>query len=195
MVHEWAGKRTTDEIVELASMFRIPVTSVGTPETVTTIDQFVDRDPVRPGQREHPSGSEELGDHGQDRTQAPYLSTRGRAALRTPQLPVEQASLPARPAGTRAKAHLRVPDPAGREAEAPRDLWSEREPDAAEKPEDVASVRDEFRPEDCERDGQVLDPRQHSERAEDGDGAPRETPRPPGALLRMRRRPSGIVFG
>jgi crotonobetainyl-CoA:carnitine CoA-transferase CaiB-like acyl-CoA transferase len=36
----WAAARTTDEIVELAVAFRIPVAPIGTPSTVTEIDHF-----------------------------------------------------------------------------------------------------------------------------------------------------------
>jgi crotonobetainyl-CoA:carnitine CoA-transferase CaiB-like acyl-CoA transferase len=43
LVHRWTKTRTTDEIIAAASLFRIPVAPVGTPETVATFDQFVDR--------------------------------------------------------------------------------------------------------------------------------------------------------
>jgi len=43
MVHGWAATRTTDEIVELAAAMRIPVSPVGTPNTVTEIDHFRER--------------------------------------------------------------------------------------------------------------------------------------------------------
>ena len=42
-VHDWTTKRRTAEIVEQASLLRIPVTPIGTPETVAGIDQFVER--------------------------------------------------------------------------------------------------------------------------------------------------------
>jgi crotonobetainyl-CoA:carnitine CoA-transferase CaiB-like acyl-CoA transferase len=40
IVHGWAADRTTDEIVELAAAWRIPVAPIGTPSTVTEIDHF-----------------------------------------------------------------------------------------------------------------------------------------------------------
>jgi crotonobetainyl-CoA:carnitine CoA-transferase CaiB-like acyl-CoA transferase len=43
MVREWTERRTTDDVVELASMLRIPVAPVGTPDTITTFDHFVER--------------------------------------------------------------------------------------------------------------------------------------------------------
>jgi crotonobetainyl-CoA:carnitine CoA-transferase CaiB-like acyl-CoA transferase len=43
MVQDWSATRTTDEIVELAVAFRIPVAPIGSPRTVTTIDHFVER--------------------------------------------------------------------------------------------------------------------------------------------------------
>jgi crotonobetainyl-CoA:carnitine CoA-transferase CaiB-like acyl-CoA transferase len=43
MVWEWTTKRTTDEIVDVASAMRIPVAPIGTPDTVTAVDQFVER--------------------------------------------------------------------------------------------------------------------------------------------------------
>jgi crotonobetainyl-CoA:carnitine CoA-transferase CaiB-like acyl-CoA transferase len=43
IVDEWVSKRTTDEVVELAALFRIPVTPLGTPETITDVDQYVAR--------------------------------------------------------------------------------------------------------------------------------------------------------
>ena len=43
MVHDWAALRTTAEIVEMAVALRIPVTPIATPETLLTIDHFVDR--------------------------------------------------------------------------------------------------------------------------------------------------------
>jgi crotonobetainyl-CoA:carnitine CoA-transferase CaiB-like acyl-CoA transferase len=48
MVHDWAAEKTTDEIVELATSFRIPVAPIATPETILTIDHFVDRGVFRP---------------------------------------------------------------------------------------------------------------------------------------------------
>ncbi|HEX4432050.1 MAG TPA: CoA transferase [Frankiaceae bacterium] len=42
-VREWTGQRTTAEIIELASAMRIPVAPIGSPETVTGIDHFVQR--------------------------------------------------------------------------------------------------------------------------------------------------------
>lgn len=43
MVHGWAADKTTDEIIDLATAFRIPVTPIATPKTILSIDHFVDR--------------------------------------------------------------------------------------------------------------------------------------------------------
>jgi crotonobetainyl-CoA:carnitine CoA-transferase CaiB-like acyl-CoA transferase len=43
IVHEWAKARTTDEIIDLAAAFRIPVAPIGTPSTMLGIDHFVER--------------------------------------------------------------------------------------------------------------------------------------------------------
>jgi crotonobetainyl-CoA:carnitine CoA-transferase CaiB-like acyl-CoA transferase len=43
MVWDWTTKHSTEEIVDVASAMRIPVAPIGTPETLTGIDQFVDR--------------------------------------------------------------------------------------------------------------------------------------------------------
>lgn len=43
MVTEWTGCRTTQEIVDIAVAFRIPVAPIGTPETLPKIDHFVER--------------------------------------------------------------------------------------------------------------------------------------------------------
>lgn len=43
IVHEWTMRHTTDEVIELAGMFRIPVSPIGTPATVTELEQFVAR--------------------------------------------------------------------------------------------------------------------------------------------------------
>ncbi|HET9891185.1 MAG TPA: CoA transferase [Mycobacterium sp.] len=43
MVTEWTGTRTTDEIVDLAVAFRIPVAPIATPEMLPKIDHFVER--------------------------------------------------------------------------------------------------------------------------------------------------------
>ncbi|OBF63220.1 acyl-CoA hydratase [Mycobacterium sp. 852002-51971_SCH5477799-a] len=43
MVTEWTGRRTTEEIVDLAVAFRIPVAPVATPEMLPKIDHFVER--------------------------------------------------------------------------------------------------------------------------------------------------------
>lgn len=43
MVTEWTGCRTTQEIVDLAVAFRIPVAPIATPETLPKIDHFCDR--------------------------------------------------------------------------------------------------------------------------------------------------------
>ncbi len=42
-VRAWTITRTTAEILELASALRIPVAPIGSPETVTSIDHFVER--------------------------------------------------------------------------------------------------------------------------------------------------------
>jgi crotonobetainyl-CoA:carnitine CoA-transferase CaiB-like acyl-CoA transferase len=43
MVTQWTQDRTTEEIVELAVAFRIPVAPIGTPATLHVVDHFVDR--------------------------------------------------------------------------------------------------------------------------------------------------------
>jgi crotonobetainyl-CoA:carnitine CoA-transferase CaiB-like acyl-CoA transferase len=43
MVHDWAADKTTDEIIDLATAFRIPVTPIATPKTILSIDHFADR--------------------------------------------------------------------------------------------------------------------------------------------------------
>ncbi|OBH62829.1 CoA transferase [Mycobacterium sp. E2479] len=43
MVTEWTGCRTTQEIVDLAVAFRIPVAPIATPEMLPKIDHFVER--------------------------------------------------------------------------------------------------------------------------------------------------------
>jgi crotonobetainyl-CoA:carnitine CoA-transferase CaiB-like acyl-CoA transferase len=43
MVHDWAADKTTDEIIDLATAFRIPVTPIATPQTILSIDHFVER--------------------------------------------------------------------------------------------------------------------------------------------------------
>lgn len=50
-VHAWTTRHTTEEIVEIASALRIPVTPVGTPETITSIDQFTARGVFVPNPR------------------------------------------------------------------------------------------------------------------------------------------------
>jgi crotonobetainyl-CoA:carnitine CoA-transferase CaiB-like acyl-CoA transferase len=52
VVQQWTGSRTTDEIVELASLMRVPVAPVGRPDTVVAIDQCVARGVFAPS----PSG-------------------------------------------------------------------------------------------------------------------------------------------
>jgi crotonobetainyl-CoA:carnitine CoA-transferase CaiB-like acyl-CoA transferase len=42
-VLEWTSKRTTAEVIEAASAMRIPVAPIGSPETVTQLEQFVER--------------------------------------------------------------------------------------------------------------------------------------------------------
>jgi crotonobetainyl-CoA:carnitine CoA-transferase CaiB-like acyl-CoA transferase len=43
MVHDWASDKTTDEIIDLATAFRIPVTPIATPKTILSTDHFVAR--------------------------------------------------------------------------------------------------------------------------------------------------------
>ena len=43
MVHDWAADKTTAEIIEIATAFRIPVAPIATPQTIMTIDHYVDR--------------------------------------------------------------------------------------------------------------------------------------------------------
>ncbi|OBF60467.1 hypothetical protein A5753_20350 [Mycobacterium sp. 852002-51971_SCH5477799-a] len=43
MVNDWAADKTTTDIVERAAAFRIPVAPIASPQTITTIDHFVDR--------------------------------------------------------------------------------------------------------------------------------------------------------
>ncbi len=43
MIHAWTGKRTVDEIVEVASLMRIPVAPVGNGQTLPEMDHFVAR--------------------------------------------------------------------------------------------------------------------------------------------------------
>lgn len=43
MVTEWTQRRTTQEIVDLAVAFRIPVAPIGAPSTLTGVDHFVQR--------------------------------------------------------------------------------------------------------------------------------------------------------
>lgn len=43
MVTEWTQRRTTQEIVDLAVAFRIPVAPIATPATLPTVDHFVQR--------------------------------------------------------------------------------------------------------------------------------------------------------
>lgn len=43
MVTEWTGSRTTQEVVDLAVAFRIPVAPIATPEMLPKIDHFVER--------------------------------------------------------------------------------------------------------------------------------------------------------
>lgn len=44
VVREWTSSRSTQEIVDLATLFRIPVTPVGTPDSIPDIDHFVSRE-------------------------------------------------------------------------------------------------------------------------------------------------------
>jgi crotonobetainyl-CoA:carnitine CoA-transferase CaiB-like acyl-CoA transferase len=42
-VREWTTQRTTAEIIEVASAMRIPVAPIGSPDTIASIDHFVER--------------------------------------------------------------------------------------------------------------------------------------------------------
>ena len=42
-VHEWAAAQKTQDIIELASALRIPVAAITTPDSVSTVDHFVER--------------------------------------------------------------------------------------------------------------------------------------------------------
>ena len=44
MVTQWTQTRTTQEIVDLAVAFRIPVAPIGAPDTLPTVDHFVQRE-------------------------------------------------------------------------------------------------------------------------------------------------------
>src|SRR2546427_4026802 len=68
--------------------------------------------------------------HEQDRTPPSNVPACWRVALRTAELPGQQAPLPTRPARPWPEADLRVPDSASRKAEAPSDLPGLREADA-----------------------------------------------------------------
>ncbi len=43
-IEAWAGERTTEEIIELASQLRVPVAPVGSGATVSTFDHFVEQE-------------------------------------------------------------------------------------------------------------------------------------------------------
>lgn len=43
MLHEWTTEHTTAEIIELASLLRIPVAPIGRPSTIAELDHFVQR--------------------------------------------------------------------------------------------------------------------------------------------------------
>jgi crotonobetainyl-CoA:carnitine CoA-transferase CaiB-like acyl-CoA transferase len=43
LIHPWLAERTVDEVVELASLYRIPVAHLGNGATVATMDHFVSR--------------------------------------------------------------------------------------------------------------------------------------------------------
>ena len=44
MISAWMEERTTADIVELASMFRIPVSEIGNGASLTHMDHFVARE-------------------------------------------------------------------------------------------------------------------------------------------------------
>ena len=52
VIHDWTTKRTSDEIIELATLLRIPVTPVGNGATLPTLDHFRARGTFV----EHPGG-------------------------------------------------------------------------------------------------------------------------------------------
>lgn len=43
LVHAWTREQATDDIIELATAFRIPVAPIGRPETIMRVDQFEER--------------------------------------------------------------------------------------------------------------------------------------------------------
>lgn len=51
LVAEWTMERTVDEIIEEASMWRIPVAPIGIGETIPTLDHFVERGTFVPNPR------------------------------------------------------------------------------------------------------------------------------------------------
>jgi crotonobetainyl-CoA:carnitine CoA-transferase CaiB-like acyl-CoA transferase len=53
IIDAWTTKHTTDEIIELASLMRIPVAMIGNGESVTTFDHFVQQGTFVP----HPGGA------------------------------------------------------------------------------------------------------------------------------------------
>jgi crotonobetainyl-CoA:carnitine CoA-transferase CaiB-like acyl-CoA transferase len=52
IIHDWTTKRTRDEIIELATLLRIPIAPIGNGETLPTFDHFRDRGTFV----EHPGG-------------------------------------------------------------------------------------------------------------------------------------------
>ncbi|WP_035948443.1 CoA transferase [Frankia sp. EUN1f] len=50
-VHAWTTRHTTEEIIELAAALRIPASPIGSPRTVTGIDQFTAREVFIPNPR------------------------------------------------------------------------------------------------------------------------------------------------
>ena len=52
VIQDWTTKRTTAAIIELATMYRVPVAPIGTPGTIPLLDHFVARDVFAPS----PSG-------------------------------------------------------------------------------------------------------------------------------------------
>ncbi|HEX4557661.1 MAG TPA: CoA transferase [Mycobacterium sp.] len=94
MVHDWAATKTTDEILDLATGFRIPVAPIATPQTILTIDHFVDR------------GVFVESEDGAVAPRAPYRSTAIpiRRPAKAPALGADNGRVPWRPTGEQPRA-------------------------------------------------------------------------------------------
>jgi crotonobetainyl-CoA:carnitine CoA-transferase CaiB-like acyl-CoA transferase len=76
ILHEWTQSHTTDEIIELASLLRVPVAPIGRPSTVTGFDHFVERGVFV----KHPSGF--------NKTHPPGTNDRPSTAKKAPAPPI-----------------------------------------------------------------------------------------------------------